>query len=208
MPFKNRDVLHISAIDVVFQANLVAAVDIAVRMIRHNAPDGQCISDGPGDAQDPSAALRRLGAQRDAARVGPDRFDSIVTLAREAFHADVAFVAVLGPERTWSVIRSDSSAGELAVPEQLYVLVLAARHELVVRDTRDDERMTAEISDPRTATRFFAGFPIELGGSRARVGVFGVADSRPKRRASDEVDVVLLRELAMLAQRELDRPVS
>lgn len=51
-------------------------------------------------------------------------------------------------------------------------------------------------------TRFYAGFPIESP-SGERIGVLCVFDPEPR---VDEVDTVLLRELALMVQAELRRP--
>jgi len=75
---------------------------------------------------------------------------------------------------------------------------------LVVPDALADPRFLDHplvLGAPHT--RFYAGFPIESP-SGERIGVLCVFDPEP--RPIDEVDTVLLRELALMVQAELRRP--
>jgi GAF domain-containing protein len=74
----------------------------------------------------------------------------------------------------------------------------------VVPDTEADDRFAAgPLLNGDHSMRFYAGFPIESP-SGERVGALCVLDSQPRRRA-DDIDRDLLRELALMVQREMWR---
>ncbi|MCU1445285.1 MAG: putative diguanylate cyclase [Cryobacterium sp.] len=77
---------------------------------------------------------------------------------------------------------------------------------LVVPDALLDERFTDNplvVSGPRL--RFYVGFPIESP-SGERIGALCVYDETP--RSAETVDVVLLRNLALVLQNELWHPLE
>jgi GAF domain-containing protein len=81
--------------------------------------------------------------------------------------------------------------------------VIQGQGPLVVPDALADERFRNNpyvLGEPHI--RFYAGFPIESADGE-RIGALCVFDPEP--RAAGDVDLVLLRELALMLQAELRR---
>ena len=130
-----------------------------------------------------------------------ERFDRIVELASRSLGTSAAAFTVLDGDRQWH--KSVVGLGTTEIPRSssfctVTVLEPAA---LIVPDALLDDRFRDNplvVAGPRL--RFYAGFPIEAP-SGERIGALCVYDQEP--RTEEAVDVVLLRELALLLQNEL-----
>jgi hypothetical protein len=130
-----------------------------------------------------------------------ERFDRIVALASSTLGTSAAAFTVLDGERQWhkSVVGLD--AAEIPRGDSFCTVTVLGAGALIVPDALLDDRFKHNplvTAGPRL--RFYAGFPIESP-SGERIGALCVFDEAP--RPVDGVDVVLLRELALVLQNEL-----
>ncbi len=129
------------------------------------------------------------------------RFDRLVTLAQRLFDTESALISIIDHDRQWHKARVGVEATELPRSGSFCAITIGGDGALIIEDARTDARFSGNQwlnSDP--LKRFYAGFPIESP-SGERIGALCVFD--PKPRVLAEVDQVLLRELALLVQREL-----
>ncbi|TFD48314.1 GAF domain-containing protein [Cryobacterium frigoriphilum] len=191
--------------------------DWAVPIAQRLAP---ALSAGRVDISDAAAASVAL-AQSDAAAAeaarqravdglgildtgAEPRFDRIVELAQRMFHTRSAAITVIDHDRQWHKARVSMEAQELPRSASFCAVTIEGRGPMIVADTHADERFRENplvLGDPRI--RFYAGFPIESP-SGERIGALCVFDPEP--RPATDVDRALLRELALLVQRELRSP--
>ncbi|MBG6213002.1 MAG: GAF domain-containing protein [Cryobacterium sp.] len=132
------------------------------------------------------------------------RFDRLVVLAQRLFDTESALFGIIDHDRQWHKARVGLEATQLPRSESFCAITIDGEGPLIIEDARTDARFSDNPlvhGDPRI--RFYAGFPIESP-SGERIGALCVFD--PKPRALAEVDQVLLRELALLVQRELRVP--
>ncbi len=137
------------------------------------------------------------------ARLGAGRLEQVATIARDAFGASNAEVNLIDRDR---IVRIASTGSHDDVPREKSICNLTVRspEPFVVLDTALDPRFAGNsMMQGPGGVRFYAGHPIEsLDGYR--IGTLCVWDQYP-RNASD-VDVTLLRDLALLAEAEIIDP--
>jgi hypothetical protein len=164
------------------------------------SPSARRLRDRPDDEGRRLQALEALRLDRRAPFPGLLR---IVELSRMMLGTPYAAATVIDSDRQWQV----AEAGVL-LPESLPRNVSFCHHTIrgsgimVVPDARLDDRFRAKplvASDPRI--RFYAGFPLETPDGY-RIGTLSVFDSEP--RGGEPAGVATLRDLAKLAQRELN----
>jgi len=142
-------------------------------------------------------ALNLLDARPEA------RFDRIVALARSTLGTAAAAFTVLDGDRQLHKSVVGLTGAEIPRSSSFCTVTVLEPTALVIPDARLDERFHNNplvVAGPQL--RFYAGFPIEAP-SGERIGALCVYDHAP--RPAREVDVVLLRELALLLQNELWR---
>jgi len=126
----------------------------------------------------------------------------IVTLARQAYNSEFALITVLDHDRQRHLAGAGPVLPDIPRCSSFCEYAIDSPEAMIVRDARLDERFKNNpLVTGEPHIRFYAGFPIETR-SGHRIGTLCVVDTRP-RSHDDEVDVVFLRELAHLAQREL-----
>lgn len=154
----------------------------------------------------PQSRDRRLAAIWDAGLDGSPserRFDEIVARAAQAFGTRGAAFTVIGGDRQWNKAVAGIDAGPEASLETSFCRVTIEHSTpLVVQDAWSDARVPGEDAP----MRFYAGYPVETADG-TRIGALCVFDSEP--REGEDVDVSMLRELALQIQHELGTvPVS
>lgn len=130
-----------------------------------------------------------------------ERFDRIVALARSSLGTSAAAFTVLDGDRQWHKSTVGLAVTEIPRSESFCTVTVLEPAALIVPDALLDHRFRNNplvVSGPRL--RFYAGFPIESP-SGERIGALCVYDQDP--RSEEGVDLVLLRELALLLQNEL-----
>jgi hypothetical protein len=170
--------------------------------------------DGPTDAarsgrtveETEDARHRALQALNLLDTAPEERFDRIVALASSALGTSAAAFTVLDGDRQWHKSIVGLQVSEIPRSSSFCTVTVLEPDALIVPDALLDDRFKSSpvvVAGPRL--RFYAGFPIESP-SGERIGALCVYDENP--RAADGVDVVLLRELALVLQNELWHPAG
>lgn len=129
------------------------------------------------------------------------RFDQLVVLAQRLFDTESALISIIDHDRQWHKARVGVQATEVPRSKSLCAITIEGDGPLIIEDAQTDERFgDKSLAHGAPPIRFYAGFPIESP-SGERIGALCVFDGGP--RALADVDQVLLRELALLVQREL-----
>lgn len=130
------------------------------------------------------------------------RVRHLVEMARSALGMDSAVFTVLDNSVQRPVSIAGADLTHIAREHSICQHTIMQPAGMIVEDTLDDPRFR---DNPLVATaavplRFYAGYPVESPDGFP-VGALCVLDGRPRR--ASEVDTVLLREFALLIQREL-----
>ncbi|TFD76961.1 GAF domain-containing protein [Cryobacterium fucosi] len=158
------------------------------------------------------AATREAMRQHAVDRLGildtapEERYDRIADIARILFGTRSAAVTVIDRDRQWHKARVSLDLDEVPRSSSFCTVTIQGPEPMVVADALLDDRFRESplvVGEPHI--RFYAGFPIESP-SGERIGALCVFDPEP--RPDGEVDLVLLRELALMVQRELQHPPS
>lgn len=132
-----------------------------------------------------------------------ERFDRIVAVARRSYGTRSAAFTFVDGDRLWDKSNLGEAPRVYPLTGSVTAIAIRSPGALVIPDTLLDPRTREHplvVCEPHT--RFYAGFPVEAK-SGERIGVLSVFDPSP--RSPDEIDTVLLRELALLIQAELRR---
>ena len=135
-----------------------------------------------------------------------ERFDRITSLAQQLFEVEMVAIVLIDEDRQWTksgvgmrvkqAVRKSDSFSEVTIRET---------KTFTVADARQDSRFKKNpyvIGDPYI--RFYAGYPLQTS-SGERVGALCIYDSNP--RIFTEVEEELLRDLALLVEKELIVPL-
>jgi hypothetical protein len=130
-----------------------------------------------------------------------ERFDRIVGLAQRVFGTHSAAFTVIDHDRQWNKAVVGMAPGEIPRSSSFCAIAIRERGPMVVPDAFADERFRDNpFVQGEPHFRFYAGFPVESP-SGERIGALCVFDLEP--RPASDVDLVLLRELAIMVQSEL-----
>ena len=145
------------------------------------------------------AALAELGLVTGSA--SPELI-RLLKAAQSAFGADLAAVNVIEQDRVRPLaVVGGVSATELPRRQSLCTVTMGARGAVVIPDTWEDPVLsTHPVVHGDPPIRFFAAYPLESVEGH-RIGAFCLYDFRP--RDPEEIDVGLLRDLALLAEAEI-----
>lgn len=147
--------------------------------------------------QEASADLGLVAALRAAPSTELDR---LLGVARSSFGVSTSSITLLDDESAY--FRMNSKEPELVVPRKDTMCTHTAKERgaLVVEDLSEDPRFQDSPVHTRHGFRFYAGYPLEAEDGR-RLGALCILDEHP--HPVSDVDVSLLRDIALLAQREL-----
>jgi diguanylate cyclase (GGDEF)-like protein/PAS domain S-box-containing protein len=139
------------------------------------------------------AVLHELGILDTGA---DERFDRMARLAAAIAETPLAAVTFIDDNRVWFKARVGIEATELEREGSFCGGSVSSMGEFVVGDASLDERFNASALVAQGGVRFYAGFPLVVGGER--VGNLAVLDVVP--RTLDEACLAAMREVAALAQ--------
>ncbi len=131
-----------------------------------------------------------------------DRFDGLVRLASRLFGVPVAYIALVDADRQWFKARCGLTAEQTPRNVSFCGHAVAGRGPFIVPDASRDERFHDNpfvTGEPHI--RFYAGIPL-AGPTGHNVGTFCIAGPTP--RDLDDAELGMLRELAALAQAQLN----
>ena len=170
-------------------------------------------SQWPAQVQSPSQSpshdelLRQeaLNKARILDTASEERFDRIAVLATQLFGSVTALITFVDHDRQWIKAASDTPfPNELPRHGSFADYAIASPAPFVVEDARADPRFALNprvIGEP--FVRFYAGYPIESPFGE-RIGVICVLDHEP--RSWSDQETALLRDLALMVQKELNAP--
>lgn len=144
-------------------------------------------------------ALRDTGLLYTASE---ERFDRITRIAARLFETPIALLTFVTEHEQWFKSSQGLEATAIAREFSFCGHAIVAGHTFVVEDARADERFAINplvTGEPKM--RFYAGEPVRRRGEC--IGMLCVIDTEP--RSFSEADRQILKDLAALAERELDR---
>lgn len=152
--------------------------------------------------EDRVAAIERL---RLAEHKRDGRLTGLVGTAQRTLGAEIAMFTVLDDRTEWPLAAVGASLTEIPIEQSACLHTLQSPDGMVVPDAEHDERFasSALVTGP-AHLRFYAGYPVEAPDG-TRIGAMCVFGRTPRRPSESENDLDVLRELALLAQRELWR---
>lgn len=156
----------------------------------------------PAPAEDRVDAIARLRLHERS----PDaRLDGIIGTARRTLQSDIALFSVLDDEKQWHLASSGTQLTEFPLEESVCVYTIATDDGMVIPNAEADPRFAENdmVTGP-AHLRFYAGYPVEAPDG-TRIGAICVFGRTARDPAESETDLDVLRELALLAQRELWR---
>ena len=130
-----------------------------------------------------------------------DRFDRIVTMARQLYGTESAVFSVIDRDREWHKSRSGNTIEAAERTASFCSVTIRGADTLIVGDASKDDRFSATAAvegDPNI--RFYAGFPVRAPGGE-QIGALCVYDPTPRDAAA--IDDSMLRQLAHLLEAEL-----
>lgn len=147
-------------------------------------------------------AIERL---RLAERGRDARLDGLVGTAQRTLGTEIAMFTILDAEKEWAIAAVGTATREFPLEESACQYTIASADGLVVADAELDERFASSpvVTGP-AHLRYYAGYPVEAPDG-TRIGALCVFGRKPRDAETGELDLDVLRELALLAQRELWR---
>ncbi|MCU1470400.1 MAG: diguanylate cyclase [Glaciihabitans sp.] len=182
----------------------IAAEILASTMAPQLTPGiGTIASSGGDSVRSPSESDRQRAV--DALRIvdtpAESDFDRIVAFAKQAFGTSSAAFTIIDRDRQWEMSRAGTLGLEVSRVDSFCSTTIEECGPLVVADARSDPRfMNSSLVASEPHIRFYAGFPIESP-TGERIGALCVFDHRA--RPADSVDLTLLRDLAIMVQKNL-----
>ena len=133
---------------------------------------------------------------------GSEALKRIVAVTRSAFGAATAMITVIDGDRQISAVTSGVALPDIPREIAFCDVTIRRAEELVVPDAALDGRFFSNPLVTSGQLGFYAGYPIETA-EGMRVGALCVVDPDP--RIVDEVSTAMLRDLAVMVQREIER---
>ncbi len=153
----------------------------------------------PFDETTRVATLRALNVLDTPAE---ERFDRLTRLAKRLFDVPIALVSLVDSDRQWFKSRVGLEACETSRDVSFCGHAILDNDVFVVNDAARDPRFNDNpLVDSEPRIRFYAGCPLTVG-SGLRLGTLCLIDRTP--REFGEEDKTLLRDLAVMAQQELE----
>jgi ribonuclease BN (tRNA processing enzyme) len=157
----------------------------------------------------PNDEDRRVSATRGLRLWGTppeERFDRITRVAAALFDVPISLIALMERDREWFKSSFGLEIREVMRDDSFCSHAIFERQPLVIENALLDDRFADNpYVTGYPGVRFYAGHPLILGNG-CSVGTFCVLDTKP--RQLDENGRVLLRDMAELAKRELEPPLT
>jgi GAF domain-containing protein len=190
-----------AAIALVIAVAVVVAFFVSVRV----GANRRYRAEGPGFGSVPAHVEQRRQAAVDALAIvdtaAEDRFDRIVSMARQLYGTETAVFSIIDHGREWHKAISGPADEQVDRGTSFCSVTIRGNGPLVVPDAQADARFSdvqAVVDEPHI--RFYAGFPVKDRRGQ-RVGALCVYDSEP--RDETDIDPSMLAQLAHLIEAEL-----
>jgi len=169
------------------------------------SPGAALPAEAPAPSHDEVLRQEALNRAEILDTASEDRFDRIAVLATQLFGSVTALITFVDHDRQWIKAASESPfPAELPRHGSFADYAIRSPAPFVVADARTDPRFAL---NPRVTgepfVRFYAGYPIESPFGE-RIGVICVLDH--ESRTWSAKDTALLRDLALMVQKELATP--
>ena len=188
---------HRTPADYLYWARWIADA-LAPGLIGHPVETGHHAS----TTADRVAAIARL---RLAERTRDRRLEGLVSTAQRTLGAEIAVFSVLDDRTEWPIAAVGTTLTEVPIEQSACLHTIHSPDGMVVPDAEHDERFaTSALVTGPAHLRFYAGYPVEAPDG-TRIGAICVLGRTARQPAESEGDLDVLRELALLAQRELWR---
>lgn len=153
-------------------------------------------------ASDRVEAIERLKLSN---RGGDERLDGIVGTAKRTLGTEIAMFTVLDDVREWPLASTTGTTFDIPIEQSACIHTIQTPDGMVVLNAVEDERFAtnALVIGP-AGLRYYAGYPVEAPDG-TRIGALCVFGRLPREQADGDADLDVLRELALLVQRELWR---
>ncbi|NUU07935.1 GDSL-type esterase/lipase family protein [Leifsonia sp. C5G2] len=173
-------------------------VDALIPALQERVAPNPAASEGSDRAQ--AIARLKLGS-----RGGDARLDGIVGTAKRTLGTEIAMFTVLDDVKAWPLASAGAVLDEIPIEQSACIHTIRTPDGMVVPNAIEDPRFagSALVAGP-AGLRYYAGYPVEAPDG-TRIGAICVFGRTPRERADGEADLDVLRELALLAQRELWR---
>ncbi|MFF2051021.1 hypothetical protein ACFVU2_05410 [Leifsonia sp. NPDC058194] len=198
-PPHSESTRHRGPADYLFWARRIA--DVIVPALGE-LPVEQAEPPSPRTTAERVEAIERL---RLAERGRDSRLDGLVGTAQRTLGTEIAMFTILDADKEWAIAASGTATREFPLEQSACQYTIASADGLVVPDARLDERFaTSSVVTGPAHLRYYAGYPVEAPDG-TRIGALCVFGRTPRDAETGEFDLDVLRELALLAQRELWR---
>lgn len=188
---------HRSPADYLFWARRIADA-LAPDLLGHAIEDERHAS-APADRVAAIERLRLAEHKRDG------RLTGLVGTAQRTLGTEIAMFTVLDDRSEWPLAAVGASLTEIPIEQSACLHTIQSPDGVVVSDAELDERFaSSDLVTGPAHLRFYAGYPVEAPDG-TRIGAMCVFGRTPRRPSESEADLDVLRELALLAQRELWR---
>jgi GAF domain-containing protein len=133
------------------------------------------------------------------------RLENIVSTAKRTLGTDMAMFTVLDDAKQWLLASAGTREFEIPVEQSACIHTIRSSDGMVVTNATEDDRFAESVlvSGP-VGLRYYAGYPVEAPDG-TRIGALCVFGRAPRDVEDGDADLDVLRELALLAQRELWR---
>ncbi|WP_285114959.1 GDSL-type esterase/lipase family protein [Leifsonia sp. fls2-241-R2A-40a] len=133
------------------------------------------------------------------------RLEGIVGTAKRTLGTEIAMFTVLDDTQEWPLASTGSVLETIPIEQSACIHTIQTPDGMVVPDAAVDGRFAANalVTGP-AGLRYYAGYPVEAPDG-TRIGALCVFGRSPRASADGAADLDVLRELALLAQRELWR---
>jgi GAF domain-containing protein len=177
-------------------------VDALAPSIEERLPQPTSSTHNGADGGDRVDAIRRLRLTEHA---NDSRLERLVGTAKRTLGTGSAMFTLLDDEKEWPLAWVGRGFAEIPIDQSACIHTIAAPDGMYVANAADDERFaSAALVTGPAGLRYYAGYPVEAPDG-TRIGALCVFDRTPRDADQGEADLEVLRELALLAQRELWR---
>lgn len=132
-----------------------------------------------------------------------ERFDRLTRIAAKVFNVPICLISIVDQDRQW--FKSKIGLDEFETPRCISFCghAITGTAPFIVEDASADSRFADNpLVTHSPNIRFYAGIPLQETGGNI-LGTFCIIDTIP--RALSEVDLQLLKDIALLAQEELNK---
>jgi GAF domain-containing protein len=133
------------------------------------------------------------------------RFDRVTEMATKRFHVPIATISILDADREWYKSCQGLDAKEGPRSTSFCGHIISSNYIFVIEDTLLDPRFA---DNPQVTgkpyVRFYAGMALRNKKNGLTVGVLCIKDTKPRKFSRR--DILDLKDLAILAEEELNKP--